>query len=76
MALASALPSQRLVIGVPVFIGDRFAADPTRKGSAAARRGRHLHRHARVAQIAPVLAARRRRSQSSLLLRHEVALEN
>lgn len=77
MALASALPTEWLVIGVPVFIRQRVTIrvnrvppDWTRIDPAAARRRWHLHRHARVAHIASVLAARRRRSQSCLFLRH------
>lgn len=81
MAAAPAFPPERLVIGVPVPGGGRRRAEVierprlrlgggTRADSVVTREGGDLHRHAWVALVAFVVAARRRRTQPRLLRRH------
>lgn len=73
-AAAAAPPSQGLVVGVVVAVRGRMVGRPDAVGPG--RKSRDLDRRARVALIAPIVAARRRRAQPDLLLhQHSLSME-
>ncbi|RZR79080.1 hypothetical protein BHM03_00004675 [Ensete ventricosum] len=76
---AAAPPPQGLVVGVLVAVGERVIIrranlpDPGTHRGGLDREGRDLDRRAWVAQVAPVVAARRRGAQPDLVLhRHSL----